>query len=108
MHLAPTADQQAIKDAVRRFCQEQVTPERLAAWEKEPTGVDGACWRAVVDLGWLGLGVPAAAGLAAMVRGEQTVALAFDEQNTRDPAKYGTHIVSDGAGPRLVGEKWCV
>jgi alkylation response protein AidB-like acyl-CoA dehydrogenase len=62
MHLAPTAEQQEIKEAVRRFCAEQVTPERLAAWEREPTGVDAACWRAVSELGWLGLGVPVAAG----------------------------------------------
>lgn len=62
MHLAPTAEQQEIKDAVRRFCDEQVTAERLAAWEREPSGVDAACWRAVCELGWLGLGVPVAAG----------------------------------------------
>jgi alkylation response protein AidB-like acyl-CoA dehydrogenase len=152
MHLSPTADQQAIKEAVRRFCAEQVTPERLAAWDKEPTGVDAACWRAVIDLGWLGLGLPAALGgsglglvdvaclleecargliprrvinavrgavaiagidaappgLAAMVRGEHVVALAFDEQTVRDPAAYRTHLVIDGSTPRLVGEKWYV
>jgi len=62
MHLAPTAEQQEIKDAVRRFCEEQVTPERLAAWDREPSGVDAACWNAVCELGWLGLGVPVGAG----------------------------------------------
>jgi alkylation response protein AidB-like acyl-CoA dehydrogenase len=62
MHLSPSPEQQSIKDAVRRFCEEQVTPERLAAWDKEPRGVDDSCWRAVVELGWLGLGLPAAAG----------------------------------------------
>jgi 3-oxocholest-4-en-26-oyl-CoA dehydrogenase beta subunit len=62
MHLSPTVEQQEIKDAVRRFCDEQVTPERLAAWEREPSGVDAACWRAACELGWVGLGVPVAAG----------------------------------------------
>ncbi len=62
MYLAATAEQQELKEAVRRFCAEQVAPERLAAWEKEPTGIDAAGWRAVADLGWLGLGLPVAAG----------------------------------------------
>ena len=62
MYLAATAEQQELKDAVRRFCTEQVTPEGLAVWEKEPTGIDTAGWRAVADLGWLGLGLPTAAG----------------------------------------------
>jgi alkylation response protein AidB-like acyl-CoA dehydrogenase len=62
MQLSPTAEQQAIKDSVRRFCQEQVTPERLAAWEREPDGIDDGCWRAIGELGWFALGLPAAAG----------------------------------------------
>jgi len=62
MHLAPTAEQSELKAAVRRFCAEQVTPERLAAWESEERGIDEATWRAVAALGWLGLGVPADAG----------------------------------------------
>jgi len=62
MFLAPTAEQQELKDAVRRFCQEQITPERLAAWDKQPAGIDHDCWRAVTALGWLGLGLPPAAG----------------------------------------------
>jgi len=62
MYLTATAEQQELKDAVRRFCDEQITPERLAAWEKEPGGVDDACWRSVAALGWFGLAVPASAG----------------------------------------------
>lgn len=62
MRLTPTAEQQELKDAVRRFCQEQVTPERLAAWEKTPAGVDESCWRMVAELGWFGLGLPVSAG----------------------------------------------
>src|SRR5512143_2982935 len=62
MHLTPTTEQQELKDAVRRFCDEQITPERLAAWEKEPRGIDDACWRSIAALGWFGLGLPVAAG----------------------------------------------
>ncbi|MGH3054535.1 MAG: acyl-CoA dehydrogenase family protein, partial [Gaiellaceae bacterium] len=47
MYLSPTAEQQELKDAVRRFCDEQITPERLAAWEKEPHGIDDACWQSI-------------------------------------------------------------
>lgn len=62
MDLASTTEQQEIKDAVRRFCTEQITPERLAAWEREPSGIDTETWRRVAELGWLGLGVPVSAG----------------------------------------------
>ncbi|MFI5398178.1 MAG: acyl-CoA dehydrogenase family protein [Candidatus Binatia bacterium] len=62
MRLAPTPEQHELKDAVRRFCEEQITPERLAAWDKTPTGVDESCWRMVAELGWFGLGLPLSAG----------------------------------------------
>ena len=62
MYLAPTPEQQELKDAVRRFCQEQVTPERLAVWDKTPTGVDEDCWHMVGQLGWFGVALPQAAG----------------------------------------------
>ena len=62
MHLVPTSEQQELKEAVRRFCAEQITPERLAAWEKDPAGVDEGSWRSIADLGWFGLAVPSAAG----------------------------------------------
>ena len=42
MHLSPTPEQQALKDAVARFCREQITPERLQAWEREPRRIDAA------------------------------------------------------------------
>jgi len=62
MYLAPTAEQQELKDAVRRFCDAQVTPERLAIWEREALGIDAATWGHIADLGWLGLGLPVPAG----------------------------------------------
>ena len=62
MQLSPTPEQDALQEAVARFCREQVTPERLQAWQREPGGIDAGCWRAIGELGWLGLGVPEARG----------------------------------------------
>ncbi len=62
MDLNPTPEQQAIKEAVRRFCAEQISSERLRAWEKSAAGIDEECWRAAASLGWFGLGLPQAAG----------------------------------------------
>jgi alkylation response protein AidB-like acyl-CoA dehydrogenase len=62
MHPAPTKEQQELMEAVGRFCQEQITPERLASWEREPRGIDEHSWRSMAELGWLGLGLPEAAG----------------------------------------------
>jgi alkylation response protein AidB-like acyl-CoA dehydrogenase len=62
MELARTAEQQELADAVERFCREQITPERLTAWQREPRGIDPAAWRAIGALGWFGLGLPEASG----------------------------------------------
>jgi alkylation response protein AidB-like acyl-CoA dehydrogenase len=62
MHPAPTKEQQELMEAVERFCQEQIAPERLAAWEKEPRGIDERSWRSIAELGWFGIGVPEGAG----------------------------------------------
>lgn len=62
MDLSYTAEQQELKDAVRRFCDEQIAMPRLEMWDREARGVDEQTWKAIADLGWLGLGVPLAAG----------------------------------------------
>lgn len=62
MDLARTAEQQALADAVERFCREQLTAARLTAWQREPRGIDDASWRAVAGLGWFGLALPEAHG----------------------------------------------
>jgi alkylation response protein AidB-like acyl-CoA dehydrogenase len=62
MELAPTPDEAALQQAVERFCREQVTVERLLAWEREPRRIDAASWRAIAELGWFGLGLPESAG----------------------------------------------
>ena len=51
-------EQQALKDAVRRFCDEQITVERLARWQADERGIDEALWRSIAAQGWFGLGVP--------------------------------------------------
>src|SRR5262245_9023745 len=70
MQLSPTPEQQDILDAVERFCREQVTPERLLAWEREPRRIDTACWRAITDLGWFGVGLPESCGRSGLGLGE--------------------------------------
>ena len=62
MDLTFSAEQQELADSVRRFTREQVTPERLTAWERSPNGADDVLWSAAADLGWLGTGLPASAG----------------------------------------------
>lgn len=62
MHPAPTNDQKELMQAVERFCQEQITVERLAAWEAERRGIDDGCWRDIAALGWFGLGLPESSG----------------------------------------------
>lgn len=62
MRLTPTPEQQELCDAVARFCQEQITAERLTAWQREPRGIDAACWQAIAELGWFGLALPENAG----------------------------------------------
>jgi 3-oxocholest-4-en-26-oyl-CoA dehydrogenase beta subunit len=152
MDLEPTVEQRELKDAVRRFCAEQVTPQRLVAWQNEPRGIDAACWQMIASLGWFALGVPEVAGgigrglvevaclleecarglisravigairggwalagldpaapeLAAVARGEQTVALALDEKTIRCPAQYQTSVQRLGARAAVHGAKWYV
>jgi acyl-CoA dehydrogenase len=62
MHPEPTAEQAELKAAVRDFLAREVTPERLLAWESDPLGVSPELRRAVAELGWIGIGAPAAAG----------------------------------------------
>lgn len=62
MNLDPTPEQQALKDAVRRFCGEQIGVERVRSWERLPSGVDMDLWRAAADMGWFGLGLASDVG----------------------------------------------
>lgn len=62
MHLAPTAEQQVVPDAARRFLTAEITRERRLAWDRTDAGHDPAFWQAVADLGWFGYAVPEAYG----------------------------------------------
>lgn len=62
MNPSPTPEQQELKRAVRDFVTRECTPERLLVWEADPNGVDEDTRRTVARLGWLGIGVPEAAG----------------------------------------------
>ena len=58
MDFTPTPEQQELKNAVRDLATRECTPERLLAWESEPAGIDDGTWRAIAELGWLGVGAP--------------------------------------------------
>jgi len=57
MHPEVTEEQAELKASVERFWRAQVSPDRLAAWAKDAAGIDDPTWRAIADLGWLGIGV---------------------------------------------------
>lgn len=152
MHPEPTTEQRELMEAVHRFCRDEIAPERLAAWEREPRGVDADFWNAVARLGWFGLGLPERAGgsglglievaallqecsrglvpravigavragwalarldpeapeLAEVAAGSVTVALALDEETSRDPTCFRTRVERGPAGARVSGTKWYV
>jgi alkylation response protein AidB-like acyl-CoA dehydrogenase len=62
VELAPTAEQQAVRDAARRFLESEITPERRRAWDRTAEGHDPQFWQAVARLGWFGYGLPEAYG----------------------------------------------
>lgn len=62
MHPEVTQEQAELKASVERFWREQISAEKLLAWEREGGGVDAATWRAIADLGWLGTTVAPALG----------------------------------------------
>ena len=62
MHPEVTAEQAELKASVERFWREQISPEKLLAWENEAAGVDDAVWRGIAELGWFGIGIPEGRG----------------------------------------------
>ena len=56
-----SADQEALRDAARSLLDDRCDREVVRA-ALDQTGYDQELWRAMVDQGWLGLGVPEAAG----------------------------------------------
>jgi alkylation response protein AidB-like acyl-CoA dehydrogenase len=149
MHPEPTAEQAELKTAARELLDREVTPERLLAWESDPAGASREVRRAVAELGWVGLGVPAAAGgsgaplvdvaclleecargllprpligqiraataladvapasaaLAAIARGERSLALAFDEESAPRPERSATAVRTEAGRTTVHGAK---
>ncbi len=57
MHPEFTEEQAELKASVEKFCRDEITTDRLLAWEKEESGVDASAWQSIAGLGWIGLGV---------------------------------------------------
>ncbi|MGH7896564.1 MAG: acyl-CoA dehydrogenase family protein [Candidatus Binatia bacterium] len=60
MNLATSPEQAELQASARRFLENEVSRERLLAWDRTPEGYDAAFWRAVSELGWVGFSLPEA------------------------------------------------
>jgi alkylation response protein AidB-like acyl-CoA dehydrogenase len=62
MDLTLSADQEAVRDAIRDVLREQASSARLRDVMQSPDGFDARLWATAAELGWLGLSLPEAAG----------------------------------------------
>lgn len=62
MDFAFSDEQRMLRDQARSFLAERVPPERVAALADSDDGWDPSTWRAVAELGWVGLSSPEDAG----------------------------------------------
>jgi alkylation response protein AidB-like acyl-CoA dehydrogenase len=62
MDLMPSAEQEAVRDAIRTMLRDRMPSERVRAVMGSDAPVDRAFWRQAAELGWLGLSLPEAAG----------------------------------------------
>lgn len=62
MDLMLSADQEAVRDAIREVLRERADSRLVRAAMESETGFDEGLWRTAAELGWLGLAVPEAAG----------------------------------------------
>ncbi|HZR79721.1 MAG TPA: acyl-CoA dehydrogenase family protein [Candidatus Binatia bacterium] len=62
MRPAPTPEQEELKAAARELCAREVSVDRLLAWESDALGYEPGLRRTIAELGWIGIGAPAAAG----------------------------------------------
>ena len=58
MNLNLTEDQQLIRDAARSFLEKQCPPAHVRAMETDQKGYAPERWKAMADLGWMGLAFP--------------------------------------------------
>ncbi|MCW5891672.1 MAG: acyl-CoA/acyl-ACP dehydrogenase [bacterium] len=62
MDLTLSAEQEAVRDAIRGLLRDRLPSARVRAVMETPDGVDAEVWRTAAELGWFGLAVPEAAG----------------------------------------------
>lgn len=62
MDLTLSAEQEAVRDAIRGLLRDRLPSARVRAVMETADGVDADVWRAAADLGWFGLAVPEDAG----------------------------------------------
>jgi alkylation response protein AidB-like acyl-CoA dehydrogenase len=62
MDLMPSAEQDAIRDAIRTMLRDRMPPERVRETMASEAPVDRGLWRQAGELGWFGLALPEAAG----------------------------------------------
>ncbi|MDO9487711.1 MAG: acyl-CoA dehydrogenase family protein, partial [Sphingomonadaceae bacterium] len=62
MDFAFTAEQQMLQDAARGFFSRHAPPGSARALLTDPAGYDPAAWRALLDMGWLGIDLPEEVG----------------------------------------------
>src|SRR5690349_1997839 len=62
MDLMLSAEQEAIRDAIRTMLRDRMPIERVRATMASDAPLDRAFWRQAAELGWLGLAVSEAAG----------------------------------------------
>lgn len=68
------SDEQAmLLDSATSFCRDQSTSAKVRALIGSDTGFDAAVWRAMVEMGWLGLAVPEAQGGSGLSLGHTAV-----------------------------------
>lgn len=58
MDLTLSAEQEAVRDAIRGLLRDRLPSARVRAVLETPDGVDADVWRAAAELGWFGLAVP--------------------------------------------------
>lgn len=57
-----TAEQEQLREQVRRWLERELPLDRVLAWSADPRPLDRAVWKAAAALGWAGITVPEAHG----------------------------------------------
>ena len=98
MDLTLSADQEAVRDAIRDVLREHASSERLRDVIGSPEGFDARIWRTAAELGWLGLSLPETAGGAGYGLPEAMI-LFVELGRTLAPGPWlGTVLAAEVAG----------